>query len=283
MGRRGWWLWLCVVGLVWLVPGGVATAQEPNRAGLVVQYGDGRTEQLCVPFQEPMIRGIDLLARSGLSLTVDAQAGTIVCSIGSEGCSFPAENCFCQCQGLGTCLYWSYHTLDPVAGWQYSQIGAAQQMVLPGSVQGWTWGIGGSGSAAPPPLVTFDQICALQPTPPAAPAPLPTHTVTAPPTPVPTPPPATARTEIPSPTATPPGAAAAAAGPTAVVTERPASTSTATRGPGPTPPPAPTLTAAATSTVQQESTPPESGGRRWLLPLLAAVGLAAILWARRGG
>jgi hypothetical protein len=149
-----------------------AAAQEPNRAGLVVQYGDGNLESTCVEFEDSEISGLDLLQRSGLPLTYDAQAGATVCSIRGEGCNFPAQACFCECAGIGTCVYWSYHRLQPDGEWLYSQLGAGASRVAHGDVDGWRWIAGRAEDAPPPPEITFDSICEVPATDTPAPEPV---------------------------------------------------------------------------------------------------------------
>ncbi len=170
--------------LIWGIDPRVG-AQSPNRVGLVVQFGDGRTITRCVEFTEAEISGYDVLARSGLSVIASASSGigTAICQIEGEGC--PAENCFCKCRGA-TCTYWSYWHLDGAA-WRYSNLGASNYRVGNGQVEGWRWG-----NESPPPVIPFDQICA----PPATSTPL---LPTATPTPLP---PTATSTPLP-PTATP--------------------------------------------------------------------------------
>jgi len=143
---------------------GLAAAEESSRAGLVVQFGDGRTETRCVAFEGTEITGAELLTRSGLDLSVDASSGMgiIVCQIEGQGCAYPAEPCFCQCSGTGECAYWNYFYRDPGADvWSYSALGAILRKAEPGSVEAWVWG---DGHTPPADEVTFEAICPL-PTP----------------------------------------------------------------------------------------------------------------------
>jgi hypothetical protein len=139
-----------------------AYAQEPNRAGLVVVDGAGVSRSYCVDFAEAEISGYELLQRAGLALGVEASAmGATICAIDGEGCSFPAESCFCQCQG-SPCVYWSYWTLDADGsddGWRYETMGAGNARVRAGDVQGWRWGAGTVTEAQEPPLFSLDEIC----------------------------------------------------------------------------------------------------------------------------
>ena len=149
-----------------------AIAQEPgNRAALIVRYGDGSTDALCVQFSETSITGEELLRRSGLNAVVDTSSGQggAVCSINGSGCAFPQEACFCQCFGA-QCEYWAYyHWVN--GQWEYSSVGASLYDVANGALEGWSWGPGNFSSGTEPPQVSFDQVC-------SATAP-PTSTVTA--------------------------------------------------------------------------------------------------------
>lgn len=170
-------------------PQPTASAQEPNRVGLVVDFGDHH-ETYCVEFSESEITGYDALRRAGLNLVVSGSSGMgfAVCDINdTSGC--PASNCFCKCQG-STCNYWSYHHLTD-GSWQYSQFGASGYKVRNGDVEGWGWGEGQiNASGEQPPIIPFEQICA-QPateTPVATDTPIPPTNTPIPPTntPVPT-------------------------------------------------------------------------------------------------
>ncbi|MCK4472299.1 MAG: hypothetical protein KAW49_10985, partial [Anaerolineae bacterium] len=179
---------LLVLAVVRASPPG-ARAQSPNRAGLVVRFGDGSFITRCVEFSEPQISGYDVLMRSGLNVVAAYYSGegAAICKIEHEGCL--VEDCL-------TCAYpnyWSYwHLVD--GAWVYSQVGVSGYTVHPGDVEGWSWGAG-----EPPSLVPFDQICA----PPPTDTPLPTDT----------PPP----TDAPPPTDTPPPPTATSPPPTPVV------------------------------------------------------------------
>lgn len=196
-------LWLLLALLAGFGLSAAVEAQTPaNRVGLVVRQGDGRVLTACVEFNEPTISGTEVLLRAGLPATIDVQRGGTICSINGEGCQFPAQNCFCQCETLGAaCTYWAYHHLED-NHWVYSQIGASGYQVQPGTVEGWAWGKGVEGKGATPPVYTFDQLCAN--------GPFPATLVQAPrvesPTPVAEPP-----SPNPEPTATHPAAATAAA------------------------------------------------------------------------
>jgi len=169
-----------------------AEAQQPNRAALIVDFGDHYITR-CVEFSESAITGYDVLRRAGLHLVVNAEnpMGVTVCDIdNTSGC--PPSDCFCKCPG-SPCVYWSYHYLEN-GSWRYAQLGASARKVHDGDVEGWGWGEGKMNTNGhQPPVIPFDQICA----PPATITPLPTDTPI-PPTHTPIPP-----TDTPVPTETP--------------------------------------------------------------------------------
>ena len=140
-----------------LVPAGAQT-HAGSRAGLIVQRGDGSVATYCVRFGEPSITGLELLNRAGVSVVAEVSGlGSAVCAIGGEGCAYPAQPCFCQCQGA-TCAYWNYlHLID--GAWRYSPIGAAGYTISDGAVDGWAWG-----DKTTPPLYTIDHICSASST-----------------------------------------------------------------------------------------------------------------------
>lgn len=142
----------------------IAAETGPNRAALVVRFGDGRIETRCVSFEPAAISGLELLERSGLRTIVDYNSGLggAVCSIGSEGCAYPREDCFCRCQG-GECEYWAYyHGQD--GRWLYSEVGASSYQVTDGVIEGWSWGKGNFSSGTEPPYFSFEEVCAALPT-----------------------------------------------------------------------------------------------------------------------
>lgn len=190
-------------------------ADGPHQAGLIVMHGDGRVITRCVTFSETSINGIELLQRSGLDLIVDAtnMVGSAVCRIDNEGCTFPAQSCFCQCQGM-KCVYWSYWILGSDDAWRYANLGAGARSLHDGDVDVWLWGSVTNATIDLLPALRFDQICA-----PPTPTPSPTATATLPPPTEAPPPTATNRpppTATPEPSATPtrPLAAALTASPT---------------------------------------------------------------------
>lgn len=163
-----------------------------NRAGIVVQYGDGRVASRCVSFDEEAISGLQLLERAGFGVIAQSYggAGALVCKIDDVGCNYPAESCTCKCQGAD-CTYWSYFHLVEGA-WHYSAVGASSYRVTHGAVEGWSWGPGSSGRGSAPPVLSFEQVCPAAPIPPSPTATLVPPTATpAPPTAIPPPPPPT--------------------------------------------------------------------------------------------
>jgi len=135
-----------------------------SRAGLVIVHGDGRVETSCVEFDGPEAHGYEVLNLAGAQEVVDAgnAMGVLVCSIGGEGCDFPADDCLCGCRGPGSCTYWGYFTRSPGEDWIYSPLGASQRPVHNGDLQAWVWlsGTTPAGPEEPPvPDLSFEEVC----------------------------------------------------------------------------------------------------------------------------
>jgi MYXO-CTERM domain-containing protein len=136
-----------------LQPSHDAVGAAKNKAGIVVRYGDGRVEKMCVFFDEPSISGLDLLDRSGETYVAEKSAlGSAICKIDDQGCAYPSEDCFCKYPN-----FWGYWNRDPDEPvWEFASTGAADHEVRDGSVDGWSWGPNG---APAPPLVAFEDVC----------------------------------------------------------------------------------------------------------------------------
>jgi hypothetical protein len=174
----------------------LAQANGPHRVGLVVAHGNGQVIKQCIEFSEDQLTGYDVLERSGLDMNADVTSGmgATICRIDHEGCTYPAEDCFCQCQG-SPCIFWSYWHLSN-GDWKFSNLGASGYQVKDGDVEGWVWGEGvPSGGGEKPPLISFAEICK----PLSTDTPTPTNTLTHTPTPTNTPEP----TDTPKPEPTP--------------------------------------------------------------------------------
>lgn len=241
------------------------SAQQPNRAGLVIDFGDGVVATRCVEFAEPAISGYDVLRRSGLRVVADETSGmgVKICDIAdTSGCS--ASDCFCRCQG-NSCAYWTYYHLDEGA-WTYSPLGASASTVEHGDVEGWVWGPGNAQGGDLPPIVGFDEICgsangaagsgATATTPPSS---------TLPPSPVPSATPALLATEAPTPShSSTPGTGAVAPespspSPAPPTTSSPAkSTATPSQAPAKTREPTPFPSPSADPQSAQTSAPEEA-------------------------
>ncbi len=227
-------LFITIFILLAVLPYGT-DAQETNQAALVIDYGGGNVEALCVDFTEPEITGYELLVRSGLAFEIDfAGSNRAVCNINGTGC--PASDCFCQCRGGDNCTYWTYWHRNNNE-WVYSQVGSPLYPITHGDVEGWAWGLSSITERQPPPNRSFAEICQAEPA---------TETPTS--TPKPT-------VVIPVIPTDPPES------PTAVATARPTETNTPI--PSPTPEVSPTIAAseepAAESLPSPSATIPAAG------------------------
>jgi hypothetical protein len=186
---------LLIAGLLLAVSAPQAGADDYNRAGLVIDYGDGNVATFCVSFYEDSITGMDVLERAGRQL-VGGFGGGAICAIDGVGC--PANDCWCECRNPSSgCTYWLYwHLMD--GEWVYSSLGATGYQVHDGDVEGWVWGSGDMGEGAQPPVYTIEQLCQPPSAPTAVPSDTPTATdiPTSTPTPVPTHTPAATRTPV---------------------------------------------------------------------------------------
>ncbi len=121
----------------------------PNRAALVVQFGDGTLASECVAFAEEQVSGAALLTRSQFAVAVvEDNLGAFVCQIEDEGC--PADDCLCALP-----LSWAYWLGSSTAPgtWQFAPVGASTRVVRDGAVDGWVWGDGA------PPALSFADVC----------------------------------------------------------------------------------------------------------------------------
>ncbi|MBX7234141.1 MAG: hypothetical protein K1X65_07145 [Caldilineales bacterium] len=250
MPRR---LLFLLLGLLLLVAlaGRPGAAQGPNRAGLVVQFGNGDAVGVCVSFDEQSISGYELLQRSGLSFITqgDSHYGAAVCKIGdayrASGCDYPIDDCFCECRRAGNCNYWAYHHLQNGA-WVYADYGASGSTIRNGMVDGWGYGLGTiNDSGVQPPALSFEQIC--------FPGGTPTPTITPPPTATPTRTATPLATPTPSPTATATGSVTLS--PTPTLTPTPTPTGSLTATPTPSFTPTPLFTSTPSPTLRPSSTP----------------------------
>jgi hypothetical protein len=206
-------------------------AQVSDRAGLVVQYGDGTLDTYCVQLEGEDFSGYDLLEASSLQLVTafDPTGGAAVCKIADQGC--PQEDCFCEVD-----TYWSYWQLENDQ-WVYAQMGSSSRILQPGDVDGWHWSQG----EPPTAVIPFSQICApiagQTSTPTNTPAPTSTATATLTETSPPTASPTDRVTSVsPSPTASPTQPAASPSPSSSPASAYPAPQSTATSSaayPGP--------------------------------------------------
>ena len=154
-------LWVLLLTILLLASARPALAQENEQAGLVIVTGSGEPATYCVDIDpDETMSGNELLQRAGVKVVADQNAmGATICSLNGTGCAFPAQSCFCQCEGT-PCTYWSYWRQDEAGAWQYATAGAANTRIRAGTVEGWVWGEGTTSTAMAPPALTLADICA---------------------------------------------------------------------------------------------------------------------------
>jgi prenyltransferase beta subunit len=113
--------------------------QSSQTADVVIDFGDGRAGVHRVAI-DGTLTGLDLI--TSVPFPLEASGGA-VCGIGGTGC--PASECFCACDSADDCAFWGYFTGTAQGGWTFSETGAGERVLEPGSVDGWAW----SGGTAP--------------------------------------------------------------------------------------------------------------------------------------
>ncbi|MEM7049096.1 MAG: hypothetical protein AAF604_05530 [Acidobacteriota bacterium] len=126
-----------------------------NRAGLLVTFGDGTSQSVCVSFDEPTISGYQLLEDSGLQIVTKDFGGSLgqaLCKVTgsstSNGC--PSDDCFCHSPPNS----WVFFVTDQTS-WQESSTGISSTNVKDGGAQAQLWG----NNTQSPPLCFFKDIC----------------------------------------------------------------------------------------------------------------------------
>jgi hypothetical protein len=202
---------------------------EGGQAGLIVVFATGDVHQASIPLDEGPASGMCLLSRAGLSVisVSDPDGKTAICRIAEVGCSFPQEDCLCQCGD--PCLAWHYWVWQD-GGWEPFEGSPTERSITSGDLDAWVWG-------------TADDL----PPEPDSPLALPQAVVDddaypEPPDQPPTDEPYPGVTDEPGDESTPE--------PRATSTPRPTATSAGTSGP------APSQTDAATATSTQTAPPP---------------------------
>lgn len=114
---------------------------DGGRAALIIVDSQRATYQTCVEVRGAETTGQELIGLAGLPITLDERnaMGALVCAIDGQGCAFPAEDCLCQCRGLGECAYWASFVRTPPGEWTYAALGLSAQKVRPGDLYAWVW------------------------------------------------------------------------------------------------------------------------------------------------
>lgn len=128
---------------------------------LVVGFGDGHDDAVCIAHNEASPTAYDALQQSGLEITSKyhpAYDAYTLCRLtgpqgSTSGCSYPDEDCFCDDDGA----FWSFwRAVD--GAWVKSQTGLAGVQLASGELFAQHW----SARPDPPPACTFELICGVE-------------------------------------------------------------------------------------------------------------------------
>lgn len=139
-----------------------AGAGSKNRAGVVVQHGDGATIVHCVKFSDE-ISGYKLVKKSHFKAKTADYGGGLghaVCYLDGEGPKTGrTDQCFSDPDGN----FWAYWNQEETGGPPTPGAGIDGRVVTNGDVDYWVWGqSGGPPNYDPPPpnqTFTFEEIC----------------------------------------------------------------------------------------------------------------------------
>ena len=143
-------------------PAPMQSGSGSNQAGLLVTFGDGTSQSVCVSFSDPTISAYQLLVDSGLGLITQDYGGNLgqaLCKVSSgrqsEGCDYPNENCFCD-----RAQTWVLFEADASqTTWAASQQGISVATVGNGGVLAQLWGNTQSQPSPLPPACFLQDIC----------------------------------------------------------------------------------------------------------------------------
>ena len=129
-------------------------AASLNQAGLIIDYGDGSTSWVWVPFADDEITVIDLLEQSQLEVVTVRLGGMgeAVCQIGPTGCS--VDDCRRKlCQTTSSSPFWRLMVQDG-SEWRMGGSGVSGTRVGDGDIVALSW----SGTDPDLPAVSMDDL-----------------------------------------------------------------------------------------------------------------------------
>lgn len=117
-----------------------ARAASFNQGGVIIDYGEGSTSWVWVPFEEAEITVFELLQRSDIDLVTFGFGGLgeAVCQIGPSGCS--VDDCRKRlCQTNASSPFWRLYVLDGNT-WRMASNGVSGTLLEDGDVVALSWG-----------------------------------------------------------------------------------------------------------------------------------------------
>lgn len=117
-----------------------ARAAASSQGGLIIDYGEGSTSWVWVPFEETEITVFELLQRAEIEVVTVGFGGLgeAVCQIGPSGCS--VEDCRQRlCQTNASSPFWRLYVLDGTT-WRIASSGVSGTKVTAGDIVALSWG-----------------------------------------------------------------------------------------------------------------------------------------------
>ena len=143
---------LAICILLFFAP--TARAESLSQAGLIIDYGDGSTSWVWVPFEGDEIAVIDLLEQSDLDVVTVGFGGMgeAVCQIGPTGCS--VDDCRRKlCQTSASSPFWRLMVQDG-DDWRLGGSGVSGTKVGDGDIVALSW----NGSDPELPRISIDEL-----------------------------------------------------------------------------------------------------------------------------
>jgi hypothetical protein len=133
---------LAAIVVVTLLPLDAAgQGNDANKAGVMIDFGNGDQAFIVVPFEEESISSIELLERSGIPMLKVGFGGLgdAVCMIETVGCDISScRRTLCK-DGKPDAAFWQFMQQQENGAWTASPLGASSATVEDGDIDAWLW------------------------------------------------------------------------------------------------------------------------------------------------